>query len=79
MPHMVDIAQSVEQLIVVQQVARSSRVIHPITPRKRGFSFFTSMRRRVAVLPGLTLGGDTLHLDYRITPHHEEGTDHAVL
>lgn len=30
--HMVDIAQLVEHLIVVQKVARSSRVIHPINP-----------------------------------------------
>lgn len=37
MTHMVDIAQSVEQLIVVQQVARSSRVIHPSkAPLRRG-------------------------------------------
>lgn len=33
---MVDIAQLVEQLIVVQQVARSSRVIHPMKPRSGG-------------------------------------------
>lgn len=36
MTHMVDIAQSVEQLIVVQQVARSSRVIHPSKARFGG-------------------------------------------
>ena len=38
---MVDIAQLVEHLIVVQKVARSSRVIHPIkaSPRRRLFRF----------------------------------------
>ena len=37
---MVDIAQPVEHLIVVQKVARSSRVIHPINPGfARGFVF----------------------------------------
>ena len=37
---MVDIAQLVEHLIVVQKVARSSRVIHPINPDPNGFGFF---------------------------------------
>lgn len=42
MTHMVDIAQSVEQLIVVQQVARSSRVIHPSkAPLRRGLCHST--------------------------------------
>lgn len=49
MPHMVDIAQPVEQLIVVQQVARSSRVIHPTsTPRQAGFLFSVCAVRHVA-------------------------------
>ena len=43
MTHMVDIAQSVEQLIVVQQVARSSRVIHPSkAPLRRGLCHMPS-------------------------------------
>ena len=37
--NMVDIAQLVEHLIVVQKVARSSRVIHPTKtlPMRKGF------------------------------------------
>lgn len=42
---MVDIAQSVEQLIVVQQVARSSRVIHPMEPRFGGVFLYRATRR----------------------------------
>lgn len=50
--HMVDIAQPVEHLIVVQKVARSSRVIHPINPGfARGFVF----------LPALFPRGDSVH------------------
>lgn len=46
MLHMVDIAQLVEHLIVVQKVARSSRVIHPIKPRSPGlFCLFRHGRR----------------------------------
>lgn len=49
---MVDIAQPVEHLIVVQKVARSSRVIHPINPGfARGFVF----------LPGSCPRGDSVH------------------
>lgn len=45
--HMVDIAQPVEHLIVVQKVARSSRVIHPIDPGlARGFVFLPDLRPR---------------------------------
>ena len=44
--HMVDIAQPVEHLIVVQKVARSSRVIHPINPGfARGWLFFRPCAR----------------------------------
>lgn len=45
--HMVDIAQPVEHLIVVQKVARSSRVIHPISPGfARGFCYFPALCSR---------------------------------
>lgn len=44
---MVDIAQLVEQLIVVQQVARSSRVIHPMKPRSGGVFLFLATRRNI--------------------------------
>lgn len=59
--HMVDIAQPVEQLIVVQQVARSSRVIHPTAggPRisVRGPPRFRTRRpRRACALIGQSAG-----------------------
>ena len=46
--HMVDIAQQVEHLIVVQKVARSNRVIHPIPPRKDGLLNARSTPKRHA-------------------------------
>lgn len=48
---MVDIAQLVEQLIVVQQVARSSRVIHPMKPRSGGVFCFSPHAAIYDVLP----------------------------
>lgn len=62
---MVDIAQPVEHLIVVQKVARSSRVIHPINPGfARGFVFlpglcprsYSALLRRVVPIANWLMG-----------------------
>lgn len=55
---MVDIAQSVEHLIVVQKVARSSRVIHPTRKpcSPNGCGVFHYIRRIESIWIGYPVG-----------------------
>ena len=47
---MVAVAQLAERLVVVQEVAGSSPVSHPITPGRKAGGFFMSMGFRLAAL-----------------------------